>query len=148
MSKSKKHIPEWSQRWWHTLDYNAGSGLDRAEVINLKKILTADPNHGIARLLLAGYYQRALYEKPLRVRDASEYIDHLLWLIDNDFANPDLQFATTPSDTIWFEQVKVHWQKAVRNNPDDVQVLVSAAHFFSSEFGNISREIVETSTSS
>lgn len=45
-------------------------------------------------------FQRAVYEKPLRVRDASEYTNHLLWLIDNDSANPDLQFATIP-----------HWQK-------------------------------------
>jgi tetratricopeptide (TPR) repeat protein len=130
MSKPKAFIPEWSRRSWHTLDYEAGAGLERSEVKNLEKILDGNPDNRLARLLLAGYYQRSVWEKPRNARNAEKYIDHLFWLIDNEPACIDLRYVTIDSGTPWLDRVARRWQKALRANPENLQVLVNAAHFF------------------
>lgn len=130
MSKRKACIPEWSRRSWQTLDYAAGAGLERSEVKNLERILDGNPDSYLARLLLAGYYQRSVWEQPRNALNSEKYIGHLLWLIDNEPATIDLQYVTISSGTPWFDLVSRRWRKALRSNPENLQVLVNAAHFF------------------
>jgi len=130
MSNPDKIYPEWSRRFWHTLDLAAGSALDRGEVKSLERILQEDPDDRIAHLLLAGYYRHVGYTKRVKAHDLSEYVTHVGWFIENEPDHPDLAELNGIPETECYKKLRSLWYKALRMHPKNLQVLVNAAHFF------------------
>lgn len=126
---SKINTLQWSQRSWNTLDFDAGTALTPQEVKNLESIVDRNPQTSDARILLAGYYQRSAFKQRPN-ENATKYITHLTWLIDNEPANPNLQSGFLDRRSPFYNKIRQSWQKAVRANPSTVQVLVNAAMFY------------------
>lgn len=129
--KSKIDTLQWSKRSWSTLDFDAGTALTPQEVKNLESIVVRNPQTSDARILLAGYYQRSAFKQRPNA-NATKYITHLTWLIDNEPANPNLQSGYLNRRSPFYNKVRQSWQKAVRANPSTVQVLANAAMFYQS----------------
>lgn len=101
-----------------------------------EQILATTPDDLVSRVLLFAYYDRGqiLFSKTKRPRAHDEYLKHCKWLIANAPGHPTLTHAVTffhlrtPKE---IKEVTSLWNDAIEANPDNADVLVNGAHYFS-----------------
>src|SRR5271156_5274389 len=130
MSEEKGLPATWTKRHWAELSYDAGAALDRQEAQALEKFIEDNHNDCVSRIVMLGYYDRARHRGPKKEQNATKFLKHLIWIIDNAPGHPDLEQVLMVPGEAGCQKASSHWRKAVRENPDDVAILANAARFF------------------
>lgn len=155
MSKSKGTKTEWSSRRWQTLDFSAGRAVVRSEAKKLEQIIEEDPTNVTARVLLLGYFERGA--RSIRNKAYKTYLHHLLWLIEHHPWHDQHEHAGIFAEALFLggvieadlsemnsvsqdlAAIESSWRNAIKEYPDNVEVLRNASHFFEI----VSRETAE-----
>ena len=108
-------------------DWERFTELSATDINNLEAALRANPDDYDSRMELIVYYAHANQEQP--------FTDHILWFIRHNPSQENLTAAqwlfppTAPLSDTAREQLRVTWEDAVTENPDEPAVLLNAASF-------------------
>lgn len=130
MSNKSDNVSSWSSRSWHTLDFDAGSGVAIKEVKSLESILKSNPDDTTARILLMGYF--ASDARNPQTKAYRKYLDHLLWFTEHQPWHDQLVYSYSFFSMLYFDAIFTGQYKPRINESDNT---LKREHFMSIENG-------------
>jgi Tfp pilus assembly protein PilF len=107
--------------------FSQAESLTKVAVKELERALKENPNNLENRLLLIGYYKRK--QSTARHLQMKALLKHLSWMIDTYPDNKILSFVPFQKQSPEFKIAKKHWNKAIKREPLNFQILYNAGLF-------------------